>query len=145
MAVAPMAGRLANFIAKWREITTDKWVLDTVQHYHIEFAKVPYQTHIPRDICFSNIEAAMITQEIAKMLQKGAIMETSHTDGDFLSNIFLRPKKDGSFRPIINLRRLNAFVAYHHFKMETIRTAIQLIRPNCFMALSYPGTVNLTL
>ena len=52
----------------------------------------------------------------------------------FFSNIFLRPKKDGSFRPIINLRWLNAFVAYHHFKMETIRTAIQLIRPNCFMA-----------
>ncbi len=31
------AGRLAHFVAKWRELTSDKWIIDTVQHYHIEF------------------------------------------------------------------------------------------------------------
>ena len=80
-----MTGRLAYFIGKWHGLTSDKWVLDTVQHYHIE---------------------------------------TSHTDGEFISNIFLRPKKDESFCPVISLRGLNAFVAYYHFKMETIRYVI---------------------
>ena len=129
-----MAGRLAHSIAKWREMTSDKWVLDTVQHYHIEFAEWPVQTRIPQEICFSDHESSMITDEVAKMLQKGAIVQKTHSDGEYLSNIFLRPKKDGSFRPIINLRGLNAFVAYHHFKMETIRNAIQLIRANDYMA-----------
>ena len=128
------AGRLAHFLAKWQALTSDKWLIDTIQHYHIEFSNTPFQKHIPREICFSDHESSMITDEIAKMLQKGAIVETHHSKGEYISNIFLRPKKDGSFRPIINLRGLNAFVAYHHFKMETIRYAIQLVRLNCFMA-----------
>ena len=68
------------------------------------------------------------------MLQKGVIVQTEHCLGEFVLTIFLRPKKDGLHRPIINLKRLNAFVTYYHFKMETIRTAIQLIRPGCYMA-----------
>ena len=35
---------------------------------------------------------------------------------------------------ILNLKSLNTFVAYHHFKMYTFLTAIKLIRPGCFMA-----------
>ena len=89
---------------------------------------------IPREINFSDRETSSISDEVAKLLQKVAIVETDHMDGEFISTIFLRPKKDGSFRPIINLRGLNAFVAYNQFKMETILHAIQLIRPNCYMA-----------
>jgi len=29
---------------------------------------------------------------------------------------------------------LNKFVAYHHFKMESLKHVISMIRPNCFMA-----------
>ncbi len=50
----------------------------------------------------------------------------------FLSNIFVVPKQDGSHRLILNLRELNESVEKHHFKMETLRTAITLIRPNMF-------------
>ena len=35
---------------------------------------------------------------------------------------------------ILNLKPLNEFVDYHHFKMDTFRTALKLIRPGCFMA-----------
>ena len=35
---------------------------------------------------------------------------------------------------IFNLKPLNKFVDYHHFKMNTFRTALKLIRPGCFMA-----------
>ena len=129
-----MAGKLANHIAKWREITSVKWVLDCVQHCRIEFIRTPWQAHIPKELQCGATEGAIITASIADMLQKGAIVQTVHTAGEFLSNIFIRPKKDGSFRPIINLKGLNAFVAHFHFKMETIRTAIQLIRPQCYMA-----------
>ena len=35
---------------------------------------------------------------------------------------------------ILNLKPLNKFVDYHHFKMDTFHTALKLIRPGCFMA-----------
>ena len=35
---------------------------------------------------------------------------------------------------ILNLKPFNEFVDYHHFKMDTLCTALKLIRPGCFMA-----------
>ena len=35
---------------------------------------------------------------------------------------------------ILNLKPLNEFVDYHHFKMDTFRTTLKLIRLGCFMA-----------
>lgn len=46
----------------------------------------------------------------------------------------MRLKKDGSYRLILNLKPLNEFVSYYHFKMDTIQTALKLMRPGCFMA-----------
>ena len=46
-----MASKLSYHIARWREITSDKWVLDAVQRYHhIEFTSMPYETRIPKDL-----------------------------------------------------------------------------------------------
>ena len=70
-----------------------------------------------------------IQYEIIKLSLKGVIEEAIYTIDSYLSNVFVRPKKDGSHRMILNLKSLNEFVAYYHFK-----TAISLIRPGCFMA-----------
>ena len=35
---------------------------------------------------------------------------------------------------ILNLKKLNKFVAYHHFKVESLKHVISIIRQNCFMA-----------
>ncbi len=49
-------------------------------------------------------------------------------------NIFLRPKKNGKFRLILNLKDLNQDIEYKKFKMETLECIIKMMRPNCFMA-----------
>ena len=36
-------------------------------------------------------------------------------------------------RMILYLKSLNEFVAYQHFKMDDIQTAVKLVRPQCFM------------
>ena len=72
--------------------------------------------------------------EIAKLVLKGVLIESSHEQGEFLSTVFLRPKKDGTHRLILNLKNLNKFVTYHHFKMESLKQVVNMIRPNCFMA-----------
>ena len=37
-----------------------------------------------------------------------------------ISSIFLRKKKNGSYRMILNLKGLNEFIEYKHFKMESL-------------------------
>lgn len=43
------------------------------------------------------------------------------------------PKSDGSFRFVLDLKRLNKFITTEHFKMEDLRTAILLLAPGDFM------------
>jgi len=53
-----------------------------------------------------------------KIVGKGAMSRASFDPNQFLSNLFTISKKDDELRPIINLKPLNHFVEYHHFKME---------------------------
>ena len=72
--------------------------------------------------------------QFERMLQNEIIEEAEDTEGQFVSNIFCRPKKDGSVRIILNLKNLNEQVEYHHFKMDTLVHAVQLMTPGCYMA-----------
>ena len=64
----------------------------------------------------------------------GAIVPSSHEPGEFISPIFVRPKDDGSFRLILNLKKLNEHTEYIHFKMDTLASILTLVRPGAFMA-----------
>ena len=130
------AGCVKEHIINWKAITTDPVILDAIQHHNIEFEGFcrPVQTTQPRQIIFSSADKDIINLEIAKLLNKGVIEPSKPSDGDFISTIFVRPKKDGSHRLILNLKPLNEFVAYYHFKMDTIHAALKLMRPGCFMA-----------
>ena len=75
-----------------------------------------------------------MTELLTKLLQKGVIIKSVHEIGEIISPIFLRDKPDGSHRVILNLKATNAFVDNSHFKMETIRSILKLIYPNCYMA-----------
>ena len=130
------AGCFKDHITNWKSVTTDSVILDAIQHHHIEFEGHcrPVQTTKPRQIIFSSGDKEIINLEIAKLLNKGVIEQSTPCHGDFISTIFVRPKKDGSHRLILNLKLLNEFVACYHFKMDTIHAALKLMRPGCFMA-----------
>ena len=67
------------------------------------------------------------------MLEKGAIEKVRLPGPGFNAHLFLHPKKDGSMRPILNLKPLNRFVRYQHFKMENLAAATTIIQQNdCF-------------
>ena len=53
------------------------------------------------------METSNITSQITIFLEKGIIIESSHEFGQFVSTVFLREKKDGTFRIIFNLKELN--------------------------------------
>lgn len=88
---------------------------------------------VPRAIKCSSVEAANIDSQISLFLEKGIIVESSQEHEQFISTIFLREKKNGSFRMILNLKELNTWINYNHFKMDSIHTCIQLMKPHYFM------------
>ena len=55
-------------------------------------------------------------------------MKTSRESGDFISTIFTRKEKSGIFRFILNLKYLNSFVVYKHFKKELILDVFKVIK-----------------
>ena len=101
----------------------------------IEFARTPYQRVVPREKKILDLdEQHVIDTEIDKLLAKGALTSSSHEEGEYISPIFTRAKKDRSFRVILNLKCLNSHVQYHHFKMDSLNTVLQMVKPGCFMA-----------
>ena len=76
----------------------------------------------------------ILADKIKNLLQKGVIKESLPEEGEFISSVFLVPKSENSFRMILNVKRLNENMPYIHFKMETIKSILTLVTPNCFIA-----------
>ena len=98
----------------------------------IEFICEPFQVKKPNGIAFSVEENKLIDLDAQKMLQKRAIRRTLFNPRQFASNLFIIPKKSGDLRPVINLKPLNEFVQYHHFKMEGLNTLLDLLSDSEF-------------
>ena len=120
------AGRLLEFLPMWREITSDLNILQYVHGVKISLIEgiVPRQQAY-RSSVFNGQQHGIVHNEIQSLLLKGVLRESHSETGEFVSTIFLRPKNDGSFRMILNLK---------HFKMDTLDTVTRMMKPGCFMA-----------
>ena len=129
------AGQVKNNIAEWAKITSDPEVLRSVQGESIELVNYPYQHTVPRAYEYSDAEIIAIDAEIQKLLEMGVIVPSAHEYGEYISNIFTRPKRDcKDLRVILNLKTLNQDVVYQHFKMDSLNTVLTMMTQNCWMA-----------
>ena len=80
------------------------------------------------------MEMAKIHEELNTLENKNVIERCSHVNGEFISHIFTRPKKNGGVRLILDLSKLNKYITYCHFKMDNIFTAVSLLSEGDFMA-----------
>ena len=55
---------------------------------------------------------------------------------DFFSSIFLRIKNDGNYRMILNLKKINKYIEYEHFKMESLQNILHIVKPEGWKAES---------
>lgn len=134
-----IAGKIKNYFDNWCKLTHDSWILDVVKGYKIGFIREPYQVCSPKPLTFSESEYKAAQIELEKFLckqivERVCIMDECERKNSFYSNIFLRPKKDGSFRIILNLKNLNQYVDNCHFKMETLKSALLLVKSNCWFS-----------
>ena len=132
----PQAGRLKHFLATWEQITKDPWVLQVVSGYQIEFLDNPVQRNTPPPIPSSLDHQTIIDQEVWELLSKEAVhfvQPDSLQEPGFISSLFVIPKKGGGHRPVINLKPLNCFIPYEHFKMESIHMLKDLLKKGDYM------------
>ena len=84
------ADKLTNYFEKWKELTSDKYVLQVVYGLKLEFLGDPPVKHnfyIPQ---FSKEDEPAIDLEIQKLLAKDVITERGHKTGEYISPIFIR-------------------------------------------------------
>ena len=131
-----LAGGVANFVGNWQKLTSDREILTTSKGATIEFDAPPFPV-ATSIVSFSSEEITIINSETDKLLAKDIIETTSLDPDETLSNIFIRPKKDGSQRLILNLKGLNQYFTYHYFKMDTLYSMLKLyklVEKNCYVA-----------
>ena len=89
----------------WKQLTSDEEILQTVLGYTIEFETIanPCQDTNVRKFVFNEAETQIIANEIANLEQKEVIEKAEHEPREFISNSFLRKKKEwqiqGDFEP----------------------------------------------
>ena len=132
-----VGGRLKPFYLSWTKLTSDKFLLNAVKGYELEFDqdKFPPSRDKPLFPYKRNTEEmTKINKEIQNLENKGVIESCLHSKGEFLSQIFTRMKKNGGVRLILDLSELNKSITYQHFKMDNIYSVMSLLSQGYFMA-----------
>ena len=123
-----------DFSLEWRQFAQDLWVQEVVaKGYAIEFLDLPPApsgvriTPVPRK---SSARSALY-QEVGELLAKRAIeyVPRQQQGQGFYSTFFVVPKKPEGLRPILNLKPFNVFVKRTGFKLDSIRTVRNELRP----------------
>ncbi len=66
----------------------------------------------------------MVQQKADELLQEGIIQE-SHSPWN--SPLFLVPKKDGSYRPVIDFRKVSALIVPDHYPLPVLSELLQSV------------------
>ncbi|XP_045036842.1 uncharacterized protein LOC116935930 [Daphnia magna] len=127
-----IGGRIKHFSKAWKLISADPWILNVVRHgLELDFETPPVMVKFPCNARMDVDQLSIGNKEVGALLQKGAAVKASKIG--FVSSMFIIKKASGGFRPIINLRKLNSFLVYRHFKMEGLPTLKHLIRERDWM------------
>ena len=100
----PLAFRITSFVSNWSKLTNDKEILQIVKSLKIQFLERPSQKEPPAERKMSLEEEKLVGTEVQELLRKGAITPAQVSEDQFVSNIFLRPKRDKRFHLILNLK-----------------------------------------
>ena len=82
----------------------------------------------------SKEQFSFVEQETLEMLEKEATPKSStYTRAIFEQPLPCRKKVDGGNHPLINLKNLNKFIPYEHFKMKGLHCLEFLLeQDNCY-------------
>ena len=128
----PVGARLQKFWKNWLDLGAGPKVVQILKEgYTLPFRIRPNLSRTPTVIsCYGNPHRNLkLLEALHQLIDKNAI-EPVHKKVSlgFFNRLFLVPKPDNKWRPILDLSNLNFFLKTEKFKMETpetIRTSLQ--------------------
>ena len=99
------AGQIRFHLPQWQQLTIDRDVLKMVEGVDIDFTELPIQEKTPPSHQFSKEQTKAIDSEVTELLNRGVIRKTAHSKNEYVSLVFVRPKKDNKWRMILNLKK----------------------------------------
>ena len=128
----PVGARLQMFWEKWSELGAGPKVVQILREgYTLPFRTRPNLSRTPTVVsCYGNPHRNLKLLEALHQLTAKNAIERVHkqTSLGFFNRLFLVPKPNNKWRPILDLSNLNPFLKTEKFKMETpetIRTSLQ--------------------
>ncbi|CAG8659998.1 24406_t:CDS:2, partial [Cetraspora pellucida] len=130
-----IGGYLRYCAHSWLRLFSSSWVTSVISEGYMPIWLTPPPISIQHmsKRYFKPTEFSSLCSEIQSLLDKKVICHLDTNVPCFVSNLLLIPKKTGDLRPVIDLRNLNRYVKYSHFKIETIEMVKNLLRRNDYM------------
>ena len=129
----PVGARLQQFWEKWEALGSSPKVIRILREgYTLPFRFRPNLTRSPMVISkYVNPQRqSLLLEALAQLTNKNAVEPvTNQTSLGFYNRLFLVPKPNNRWRPILDLSTLNIFLNTELFKMETpetIRSSLQV-------------------
>jgi hypothetical protein len=108
-------GQVSQFIDNWAKITSDPWVLPTVENgLSLDFISTPTQQKIPHNAAMNDQQLEICDTEISSLLRKGAITPSDGVVSEFRKRVVCSTKIFGGWMPIVNLKGLIQFIPHQH-------------------------------
>nr|CAH7718718.1 unnamed protein product [Callosobruchus chinensis] len=125
-------GQLSDFSESWKLAGAPQSILQTISAgYTIPFVAQPPLIRFS-DSLLKRFAFPGLHQEIQLMLQQG-ILEVSRCQSGFLSRMFAVAMSDGGVRPVLNLKRLNAYLHPKKFRLLNHLKVPTFLQPNDFL------------
>ena len=128
----PVGARFLQFWQKWAALGVSPKVVTVLKEgYTLPFQFRPNLTRSPKVIsCYVSPHRNLyLLEALHQLIDKNAVeLVINQTSLGFYNRLFLVPKPNNWWRPILDLSSLNKFVKTESFKMETpetIRTSLQ--------------------
>ena len=128
------AGNVKHCLQAWGAITSDLFILAIIEFgVTLDFIGLPPENS-PTVTVFPSVTLPGIAEELLNLGRNEVFIPTIWTSGSFISPIFTTKKSDGSPQLILNLKKLNCYIRYVHFKVESLGDVLNIIKPGVWMA-----------
>ena len=112
----------------WKALDPPSFVLEAIKGHFLSFhSRPPLVAASPSlETRVASSQTESLSEAVRELIKKGAIEPAPDNPG-FYSRLFTVPKKDGSLRPVINLKPLNMFISVPKFRMASVSTVARMI------------------
>ena len=124
---------LVNNLPAWEALPAGKWALGTIRSgFRLLWGprRPPLSFHPPTFRPPGSAErASVLREEVEALVRKGAVELVPYPSPGFYGHLFCVPKASGGWRPVLDLSALNRFLLEVPFRMETVASIREAVRP----------------